>query len=1475
MALRKIVLLGILLLAGGWTSLQAQLTNFPKDKEAYLSKLRGYLEDENKKDIEDETLDSLFIAFEPVWMDPKLEEEEVGLVVEISNNMVRKRITAYPSWRYLLELVQQLQLREEKGSLQPFLENLKPLTQESARQIRRYLENIHGAFYEQRLFSDGRLTWEVLEGQGSYGYAEEPYFQYEEAELWGFQRGDSTLIGAADFRYYPRSYRIEGSSGKAFFTRAGYSRDSAYVEFDQFSLDLQKGDYEVDSARLHFLQYLDEPVWGNFSEKLTTQRQAGEAVFPRFRSMPNRVKIDKLPGEVEFLGGISVIGSKFYGSGNDSSKAELLYYYQDTLLVRGRAERFRIEPDMLYSTAVETSIYLDEDSIYHPKLTMRFLPKKEQFMLIREDEGMGMAPFSNSFHNVQMKFQSINWTIGSPLMELSNLNMGGAEAPAVFESQNYYRDRRWREIEGMGRSPILILRELSRQNNDRRKFTTQELARHIHSDESSAHRFLMNMAIYGFVDYRTGQREAVLKDKIFDYFYNARGIRDYDVIQFVSRVEKGANAALSLENNDLDVNGIERIALSDSQKVGLFPAGKKITLQEDLDFNFDGRIKAGRFNYWGEQFKFSYDDFMMNMTEIDSMRFKVLSFESNSLGQRELVDVKTVLQDLTGELLIDKPNNKSGKENYSHYPIFRCGTNSYIYYDKPSTFGGVYDREEFFVELEPFEIDSLDNISTRGLTFDGTFTSAGIFPDMDQTIKVQRDYSLGFQTETPPEGLSAYGGKGTFNQTITLSNVGLRGNGSIDYLQSTAVGDTFFFFPDSTNGLAHQYHIDEKTGGAGSNPPVEGQEVEVHWEPYNDVFYTRSTESPFAMYGDLGMRGTGQLAYGPDGLGGRGLMEFLNAETRSQDYEFQHRKVLSPKLAFRVRARPSVDWGFGLENATAEIDFDAQRGYFTLNDSAEYLEFTANQYISAMDHAEWLIPEKAIETQMQGGRELAPMISTRSDQDSLRFQAQRSKFYLERNLLEAFEVPEIRVADASIYPDTGYVAIDSAAAMRTLTNAALTASVKNQYHQLYGGTLDISSRHEFTGNADYEYVDKDGTPWPIHFKDVHADTGTTVGFGQVSKEDGLYLSPNFAYHGNVRLNAKERFLYFNGATHIESDCPALSTNWFKFKSRIDPRNIQIELPEVEADDKTKTLANGIYLASDTVSGFAAFLSQEVSPNDRQMFFANGLLFYDEAQNSYIIAPREKIENEKAPLNKLRFDNNQCLMYGEGEMSLGESNSQMEIHSFGTVEYDLSRDEMKLDLVAGLRFPFSDDLQERMSTLFLDYGGSEGIDLTRPAFRTFVRHHLDPEDQEDFYAAVNTYGAPEELPKSMRYTFLLGRLSLFWSPESVSFRTEEKVGVASLDKYFVNVLSPGSFELKRSRRGDELYALLDIDRSTYIYLEYRRNILGIYSSDEELMNQLKEMKLKNRRHTEKGMSPFTFMISTRGKMNRFIRRMGQF
>ena len=60
----------------------------------------------------------------------------------------------------------------------------------------------------------------------------------------------------------------------------------------------------------------------------------------------------------------------------------------------------------------------------------------------------------------------------------------------------------------------------------------------------------------------------------------------------------------------MEVVGVQTIiALSDSQKVALYPTQQKVLIHKGLNFDFDGRVEAGRFTFYSRENKFNYDLF--------------------------------------------------------------------------------------------------------------------------------------------------------------------------------------------------------------------------------------------------------------------------------------------------------------------------------------------------------------------------------------------------------------------------------------------------------------------------------------------------------------------------------------------------------------------------------------------------------------------------------------------------------------------------------------------------------------------------------------------------------------------------------------------------------------------------------------------------------------------------------------------------
>ena len=1459
----------ILLLLGSNHVFGQKIKKFSANKEAYVAEVQQFFKDITTSK-EKETTEALYMEVNAAIMGGEISEKEFAALVQASNNLLRKRVMEFEIWQSMYLSLILIHQNEDPKYAEPWITNLAEFTRRSkSKNIRDYLKIMYKCLAEQILFDDGSLKWSAIDATWAFSFEEEPRFEIADANIWGYFKTDSTLIEGTNGVYFPLRQEFVGHGGNLYWTRTGLSADSLFAELARIKIIANKANFVADSVTVNSKLYISQPLMGRLEERLSAKSDAKSASFPRFTSYNQDIQLSGVYPNVDFVGGISIIGKRFYGSGRPEKKATLLFMFEGKPTIKAQSERILLREDLLTSENTQITIHIDEDSIYHPKLALKFIPAQKQLTLNRDDEGISRAPFSDSYHDLDIYFDLISWNMSQPQMHLGNLNMG-AESPVIFESENYYRGERMQQIKGLDDDGPLVNMAKVADLYGRKIMSLDEMAQGLRMGTEATHRVMLQMSVLGFVNYDLATKSITVKDKLFQYIQNEKGRRDYDVIRFVSRLTNGANASISLLNFDMDIRGINAIALSDSQQVALFPSSRKITVHEGMDFDFDGRITAGRFTFWGRKFFFDYDLFQMNMATIDSMRFKVPSFTPDVNGNYYLVNVKNVLQDINGELLIDKPNNKSGRISYTEYPIFRSGKESYVYYDRADIFDSVYNRDNFFVELEPFEIDSLDIASTKGLKFAGTLTSAGIFPDIDEDIRVQEDYSLGFKSATPNGGFPAYGGKGTYTGAINLSNRGFLGDGDISYLTSTTLADSLIFFPDSTNGVANQYEIAEQLGGV-EYPHVLASNVRINWRPYDDVFYTHSQATPFQMYNDVGMEGRGTLALAPNKLGGRGQLDFLDAQTESNDYLFENREFRSDTLAFKVRANSAAPWGFELANARGFVNFDDEKGEFTVNESASYLSFPINKYIAFMDFAEWQIPAKTIEVKKLGGGAQSHMVSVHPKQDSLQFMAGSAKFSLLPSLLEGFEIPYIDVADASIIPDTGYVAIDPDAAMRTLEKSTIMANRTSQYHEFYESSVDIKSRNMYRGSGFKEYIDEDETPWPLYFATIKPDTsGTTIGKATVTEEDGFFLSAFFAYYGKVELRADVQNMTFNGYTLIQHTCPNIQTTWFKFESEIDPKQIVIDLPKDNPTTRADNLYNGIYLAPDSTSGYSAFLSRENSRADREIISATGVLYYDKAITSYVVTTPEKVANPKAKGNWLALNNKDCYTTGKGKIAFAQEAGRVNAQTYGVVTHDLESDAILLDTYFSVDFYFNKDILEAVAEALQSASSLKGTDISREAYQIGLDNMLTEKERKKYDEEVELYGAPEKLPKSMRSTMTFNELEFEYNPNTHSFVSMGEVGITGILDEQVNKKVFAIIEVAKKRRGDELYIYLEVTESEYYFFQYKRNIMQFYCTEKEIMTKLLEDDDRSLK-AEDGKPPYVYNAASRGKVRLFLQR----
>ncbi len=1478
------LLLPVLTLMPRLADSQNVVVHFANDSVTFLNQLEAFMLDARKDE------GKIFMKdFESYWYGGMFSEAYRSEVYGTCNAMLKAKKRAFPDFRdYLYTVLSFIDSEyQTESSFAVWQETVnRMLSSRKRRVFGDYLTFSRNLFEENAMFKSGAVIWASNNANYDFGYDSLPKISFKKLNLICYAKGDSSTIYNTQGTYYPTTNVWIGNGGIIRWLRAGFEEEEVYAKIPSYKINTKKTEFQIDSVIFYNKNYFGEqPLAGRLKEKVIAPSSKSKISYPRFESYDKRIVLKDIEPNVDYSGGFSMYGDRFIGKGSEDKPVNIIFYRNNQPFIRAIAQTFIISDDKIVSEDAAIRMYLENDSIHHPGLLFKFFRDSKEIALIRDRKGKSGGAYFNTFHQVDMDVELVTWKMGEEEIYFKNLQ-GSTNKYALFESSNFFTIQRYYDWQGMAdQNPLVLIRNLTIQL-DTTWLTEEDLGRAMRVEMNQIRLFLSDLASAGLVDYDYEDGSFIVLDRLFTYVYGPTGHRDYDVIQFQSVPRDEDNGVLNLLNYDFKLKGVKPILLSDSQQVVIFPTGGEINLKKNRDFQFAGIIKAGRFDFFGREFSFEYDAFKLNLTNVDSLRLKAQTDEIDAYGNRKLKPVKSVIEAINGELLIDAPNNKSGYALTPEYPIFHSLEDSYVYYDKKSIFGGVYDRNEFFFHLEPFTIDSLDNFTNEGLQFQGEFVSSGIFPEFEETLRLQPDHSLGFVRKTPPEGFATYGGKGYYYNDINLSNRGLRGEGKLEYLTSTTFSPDFKFFPDSMSTVAEEYYVAEQETGV-QYPKVEAEHVLVQWHPKDDVLYSSKIDVPLIFYDSIS-EFHGRSVLEPTGLTGGGLFKFEKAELESKKITFLYKEFDSDTADFRLLEGDATDrLAFSTNNVNAHVDFRERFGEFKSNGGGSFIEFPINQYICFMEEFKWYMDTEEIE--LEAGEhqqemaasdssdvrlEGAEFISIHPNQDSLSFFSTLAKYDLKQKRIDAKGVQYIHSADARIYPDSGHVVILKKAKIETLEKAGIVANTVTQYHNIYNARVNIAGKRTYAATGTIDYVDENGFEQAITLDNIDVDTtGQTIAKGSIGSEVGFTLSPQFEFRGGVVLEANDQFLRFKGATRISHECATLNRNWIKFESEIDPANIYIPVDSGVEDMGDTRLYASVMLGGDSSGGvYTAFMNKKENYSDNFVLRSVGYLTYDKATAEYRISTREKLEEPTLTGNYLSLAVNSCKVRGEGKIDLGTNTGQINVNSAGEVIHNQRDDEVILDMIMLIDFHFNKKALEEMSTEINKNINLVGAKLDREIYEEGLRELLGKEDADKLISDIGLYGSFKKFPNELDKSLFLNEVKFKYDEETSSYLSFGKIGIGNINKEQVNKYVEGKVEVVKRRSGDEFNIYLEMGDNSWYFFNYRRGIMWVISSNEVFNTLITETKPDDARlETKRKEEPYKFQITTERKKRDFLRK----
>ncbi len=765
-----------------------QVKKVSSNREEFVSDLTNHFtfhqKKEGKKFIEDE--------FALIYTPENFSTPMHTSIVEISNIFLKNKVKVSPDFENWIRcLISFSKSSKDEAYFESWIGFIKKLQEK--KKTKKYTAKFLGVslalFEDDAFYSTPAISWKTNSKNYSFEFDSIPSLVIPDGNIVCYSRKDSSVIINTSGVYDLMKERFYGDKGRVTWARAGLDPEKTYCEFGDFEIRIKGAAYNIEDVTF-YNEYFDTPLEGVLKEKVLANRDAESANFPRFESYNQLLEIKQIFEKVDFSGGFTMAGNKLAGSGTDETPARLTFYKDGLPFLRAQSKEYLIRPNRINSSKSSMTLYLDKDSIYHPNLILKFENDTRILSLVKSEEGVSKAPFNNSYHDVDIFVDAIYWNIDDPLLTMGAIK-GSSNQLAILESFDFFKKERYKAMMGFQDThPLVSIQDFTKYSG-KDEFHISELAEYMRISSSQLDQLCIDLNNKGFIQYDVDSRQCVIKQKLKDYVTASGGNRDYDALQFASNTNgRDNNAQLNLVNFDLLVKGVGRINLSDSQKVVILPAREEVILKKGRDFKCGGRVFAGNFEFIGKDYDFFYDEFTLGLNQVDSTRIYVDDTESSTdlYGNKNQKKIKNVVEGIKGTLKIDSPNNKSGvlAEDYPEYPILTSENDSYVYYDNKKIQNGVYNKDDFYYQIEPFVIDSLDNFQTNNMKFDGTLVS-NIFPDISEPLVIMDDFSLGFNKSTEGGGLPVYEGKGDFTKDIKLSYDGLQGSGELEFLTSLSL----------------------------------------------------------------------------------------------------------------------------------------------------------------------------------------------------------------------------------------------------------------------------------------------------------------------------------------------------------------------------------------------------------------------------------------------------------------------------------------------------------------------------------------------------------------------------------------------------------------------------------------------------------------------------------------------------------------
>ena len=1283
---------------------------------------------------------------------------------------------------------------------------------------------------------------------------------FTQVDLVIVSRYDSTTIAATNGSFLLDKYVFVGEEGRFDWTSAGKDPDEIYVNLDKYSFNTRNPYLEAVNVKLSYANKIDKVVKGYFEFKSVRHKSVEDAKYPKFISYENDIRVENLGDDnLVFIGGITLEGGTFIGASAYGKDSKMEYSDEEGKKFKIYSKLFNFRDSVITSYNSRVSIYHGRDSITHPSVKTRFYTNDKRFVVIKDKNGYNIRPFNASYFNMTIEADMINWDMNSDSMNITIMNAKSL-LPSYYKSIDYYDFEEIKELSGIYNfNPLLVVYSYGAKQKTREFYVTN-LIEDLNLNEKAVRGAMRHLMYLDFIEYDNIGGRIFLKDKAIHFVRSKNNKKDYDDLMISSLSPDKPNSTLHLDTDELTVRGIDKFFISQILDVYIFPNDNEITLLKNRDFKFDGRLFAGNFEFVGRNFTFRYDSFLVDLANIDSIKFYIDGegeYEKKQVGNKlvslDLYDNSvldlTANGSTTGTLYINRPDNKSGGKIFPQYPVFDADRGAIVYFDNEDMLGGAYDRSVYFV-VPPFGIDSLSSSDPATIGFDGTFITGGILPEFKETLRIMPDNSLGFEHVIPQDGFELYGGTAKIYHKVQLNNSGLVGNGRINYLTSSSYSENYVFYLDSMVTEGTNFKIKEGDLNGVSYPDIYTDNYEMIWHPHEDHMIVKNQLDSFRLY-DNSATLNGFIDLSANGVNGGGTMTTRGFESQSDEFTFSETDLIAKHSFFELASdNPEKPLLTG-DDIRLEFNFDTDIANISPEiEGMAAIEFPYAQIKTSIQKAQWNLKEQKVYMTKPPdvAIENSYFYATRKELDSLAFNAESAVYDLQTSELKVSGIPYIIVGDAMITPENNEVLILENAQLGEIYNTTIVIDTLNEYHRLINGTIQIHSRTKFTGDATYEFVNAVKDTFNIKFgkfelwkdPEIKGSQLQTVSSGVIGEDFKLRISEGLYFKGDVTMYARNRALKLDG--YVQFDLPSRQdySTWVKYSSMDEETQDVMFSFNQAVTENGKLLNAGIHYNIFNDELYATFAEEKSIDADEDFFSPDGIMYFNAEKGMFMIEDTAKTNGNKFSGKVFGYNDATGAIDFEGPVNFVESSENAKLTASGFGSGNVKDGSFEINSL--LKFDYDIPNQALMvmaADLFevIENFGAPEAENNPDAFLYKIAEFIGERATMEYdQRSQGDYLPIASFTSKMAGSLVFSKVNMEWSTKHNAWYSKNKLGLSNILRSDINASIDGFIEIKRSaEHGNIMNIFIQASSDCWYYFGFEDNRLMLYSSNDEFVD----------------------------------------